>query len=324
MSNENNDKSNSKSLWSLVVAKKGILNMKLFFIIIMLVLYGIFILVSGILHGVYFQNIELFKLLSHETTPTSYQLSFYASAEQDFWFFTFIGIAVFLLGLRDPKEECLASKVKHIFPDIDDTTEHFQFLLNKVDELSCVAEESVRHITIESAPECLANKAFKLNTKSAVKVKNIHHNSTFSSDEMQFKLKSDLKDDNGVYGQVLDLSLITSSSDTKDFIDGVHTIMSNPSYEENYTIKLEPGETVSYRTHLWLYHSVEEPIRSYSSRFTSLAIYKFTNKLSFPVSLYEESTKNTYDLAPEESHELSFKNLKTGHITCFKLLITDN
>jgi hypothetical protein len=120
-------------------------------IVIIFVLYGLGILYKGVVAGVYLTDDDsvgfyLVKLLMWAKSveafkppnDAGYTVSFFASAEQDYWFFLVMGLAVSIPTLKSPRTDGIRAKIKHFFPTLSESSPYMAELMEMMNEASCI------------------------------------------------------------------------------------------------------------------------------------------------------------------------------------------
>ncbi|WP_278389225.1 hypothetical protein, partial [Idiomarina abyssalis] len=202
------------------------------------ILYGLGLLVFGVVNGVYLTDLEwLYSGLGIKESEDSYTISFYASAEQDYWFFVFIGIMAWFISYisskREAKDDKLTNKINHFFPDVDPSSAHMRYLESKVNELSCIANSVRRQLIILDIEGCLVKSQVNVLTKLV----NIHHNHDLTENFGEFYVTRDEAVKNKApWGNLTLFLLDTPSSGTVELVRSQR--FSGKEFSEKYNIKL--------------------------------------------------------------------------------------
>ncbi len=299
-------------------------NKKTGLLLLVLIAYGLYLLIAGTFKGVYFQSNEWIRSIVGESCPTPYDISYYASAEQDFLFFTSIGLIAFLLGLRDPKDESLAAKVKYIFPEVEEQSHHFSYLIKEIDEMSCISTNTERTIILEEFLEQKNGEieVVKISVDTKVSVTNIHHNNDFKHDKLTFGMKSDgISDEKGIKGQIYDLSIIYDGERREKFIDGVHTLKDEDEFRRSYSLTLKPKQKAMYNAHAWLWENLATPLSFIASRYTEEAVLSFINRSEKGLKIKDLTNNETQEFPIGEKITIKFNNIEPGMRRSFELSV---
>lgn len=223
-------------------------------IVFVLVLYGLFLAFFGIKAGVYitseWHRLKLVKdfieWLSQSPIPITedaYEISFYASASQDFWFFAFIGLIVSIPSIRNPNKDSLRTKIMHIYSDLDEQHSYMPYLEKMLDKQSCIISTYQRKITLTEFKDGFLHVQYDITTK----LKNIHYGIELNDAKFgKFSMTPDTKvlekfSDN--WGELISFK----DSDGKHIYP--RTGFHGKKHElKPYSVKLKPNEVKSYNS----------------------------------------------------------------------------
>ena len=293
-------------------------------LVIALTLYGlVFIVGVGFYSGfIYMEQEGLVVFSDSDDEPSSFVVSFIASATQDVLFFLIVGLVVFSLGQKDPKEEDLVTKVKHIFPGVEPGTPLSIHLREQINKLSCISPKVTRHVTI--AEYCPTKKAFKVYIKTNTYVKNIHNNAEYATDEMRLALNVDkVEPEDDIYGQVLDISIVYDvKNPTKNMHQkgGVITLKGSNEYSTSFSLKLEAEQEALYHVHTWSWQDMRKSLRFGALRFTELQEIVFCNKTGENIKVIQSNSDNPITLSEgQSSSEITRDHIEPGEWTAFSI-----
>lgn len=205
------------------------------------VAYGVCLLLFGIFNGVYFDELTgLYNDLGIIKQSDSYIISFYASAEQDYWFFVFIGIIAWLISLvsaqKEAKNDKLITKINHFFPEVNPSSAHMRYLEKKVNELSCIAESVTKRMIFRE----LDNSQLRIQATSVTKLKNIHHNHDLTENFGEFYITKDKAVNKTPWGHVQVFLFDTPSQGSKELVKAQN--FQGDKFHKTYNIKLDRKE----------------------------------------------------------------------------------
>lgn len=248
--------------------------------------------------------------------PSNFSISYAASALDSLIFFTVVGLAITVISIKRPEEEKLATKIEYIFPDADADSTLGRFLANKISSLACISPVTSRIITIKEISE--ENETVKVMSRTNCIIKNIHNNHHYATDSMSFGVKSDpVKVDGDLIGEVNDISIFSNLEDpskNQHILSGAYPITtSSPEFSETFSLKLSPGEVVSYQTSAWLWQPIKESLRFTPPRYTESQDVTIHNEtlyaIDFRVGIPNDADVS-FQIQPGRSH-----NFKVGSCT---------
>lgn len=258
-------------------------------IVFVLVLYGLVLASLGVKAGVYITSeghrlkfvkdfIEWLTQAPILATEDAYEISFYASASQDFWFFAFIGLIVSIPSIRNPSKDSLRTKIMHIYSDLDEQHSYMPYLEKMLDKHSCIISSYQRKVTLTTFKNGLLHIQFDI----TITLKNIHYGIELNDAEFgKFSMTPDPKvlrlfRDN--WGELISF---------KDS-DGEHiyprTEFRGEKHElKPYPVKLKPNEARSYNS---VIRTIIDP-----SEKSVISLGKFLDKGKF---VFLNQTKNDF------------------------------
>ena len=248
------------------------------FILSIFTFYGLFLVYLGTVAGVYFQNINSNLYFIHELlawfkgvsyfpeAKDSYTISFYASAEQDYWFFAIIGFAVSIPTMKHPKSDGLRAKIHHFFPKLTETHPYMEYLVTMMNKSSCITEQYQRSVTVTNVDKeffsCIVSTRFRL--------KNLHHNHALNHNIGNFSLTPDERvlKKHAIWGKL------------SCFVDDEGAVVSSPQNltgeafkVKDYNIRLEANDTREY-------HCVYDLLSDLNEKM-NMSFIRFTEKFDF-------------------------------------------
>jgi hypothetical protein len=285
-------------------------------LLIIVVIYGIGLLYFGTVSGVYLSSFSwLYKYFDITQSTFNYDVSFYASASQDFWFFIIIGIAVAWLTSNDKKEakdDNLTTKINHFFPNVDPASAHMRFLEKIINKNSCIATKMSSKLSIT----CLDADFFELVVHTTTNLKNIHHNKSIDENNGAFSLFPDetVIKAKKPWGRV-NYFTFESIADGENSIAGAEDLIKS-SFDVYYNIKLGAGELGKIIANYSMWNDLSEPFEMTPAMFTLEYQLEFENKtdqkLSIDVLCRESSVRN-FELDINEclASPISIKDVKS-------------
>ena len=255
-------------------------------IVFFFIIYGAAILYKGVIAGVYLTNTDSYlynitKFLMYVkdvqcfTPPddSGYSISFFASAEEDYWFFLIIGLAVSIPSLKSPKTDGIRTKIKHFFPTLKESSPYMAEIIELMNKASCITTNFSREMIIIERKGDL----FKVIIKTKFVLKNLHHNHKLDHNIGNFEIVPDQKPLNdstlSCWGEMIDFS----DSEGNDVCKA--SIMCDDSFDvKSYNIKLNEDEEREYNCHYNIWFDKEELIKIGFIRFTQSVDIKISNQ----------------------------------------------
>ncbi|MDP4489842.1 hypothetical protein QDG88_18185 [Pseudoalteromonas piscicida] len=278
--------------------------------------YGFCLLSFGVVNGVYLADWNgLYTDLGITISEDGYITSFYASAEQDYWFFVFIGIMAWFISFVSSKKEAkndkLITKINHFFPEVDPSSAHMRFLEQKINELSCIADTVTRKIIITSVDDGLIDTLVTVTTK----LLNIHHNHDLTENFGEFyATPDDAVKNKEVWGRLNVFQLDTPSRGSEEVVKP-QNFPKGEAFESRYNIDLNREEvgTLTINYSVWI--DIQEKLETTPAFYTREYCLEVVNntEASFEVevtcSRHEDSK---IPLKPNQSMDtaLIFKDIK--------------
>lgn len=280
-------------------------------LMIILTFYGLILFVFGLTAGVYWSKCTwLYTHLRITPSQNPYDLSFYASAEQDFWFFLLIGLAASVITMRQPKEDNLTTKVNHFFPEVDPSSIHMRYLEKEINRKSCVATVVNRELNVTT----VENDFFEVIVNTSTKLKNIHHNHSLDENNGFFQIVPDstVRQSKKPWGTINCFTLDNKASGHCHLTGSKR--LQEDEFECSYNINLEPKETGQLICNYSMWNDINEPLESTPAMFTKEYNLKIANSSSSQVSLSItcKAAKHDIDLKQGEimSQSLSFRDIR--------------
>lgn len=206
--------------------------------------------------------------------------SFFASAEQDYWFFLAIGLAVSIPTLKNPKTDGIRTKIKHFFPTLKESSPYMSEIIAVMNKASCICVKFNREMIIIKTE----NGLFKVIVKTQFVLKNLHHNSSLNHNIGNFDIKPDPK--------VLRQFSGTNWGEMIHFADNKGNKVCDPALMsaehfviKDYNIKLKENEEREYNCHYNIWYDKSEAINIGSIRFTQLASIKILNRTDIELTI---------------------------------------
>lgn len=298
-------------------------------LLIIVFIYGLILSVIGIWDGVYLSQCEwLYNYLNISPSVDNYDISFYASASQDFWFFVVIGIAaawITSIGKKDAKDDNLTTKVNHFFPEVDPASAHMRFLEKVINENSCIATKISSKLSITTLEEDF----YELVVHTSTNLKNIHHNHSIDENNGSFSLFPDEKvlEAKIPWGRVNSFIFESEGVDNKSIV-GAEDLAREP-FEVDYNIKLGAGNSGRIIANYSMWNDIKEPFEMTPTMFALDYELDFENKttekLSIEVICRDRAIRN-FDLDINEylGNLISIKDVKCDEdIISFRLKKVD-
>ncbi|EAQ33218.1 hypothetical protein [Idiomarina baltica] len=279
------------------------------------ILYGLGLLLFGVMNGVYLSDFEwLYSGLGITKSEESYTVSFYSSAEQDYWFFVFIGIMAWFISYisskREAKDDKLTNKINHFFPDVDPSSAHMRYLETKVNELSCIASSVHRKVIILNIEDGLIESQVNATTKLV----NIHHNHDLTENFGEFYvIRDEAAKKKSPWGNLNLFHLDTPSSGTVELVRSQS--FSGKEFNEKYNIKLGREEVGTLTSCYCCWDDITEDTRLTPAFYTREYSFEMVNSTEYDLRIKIECTnhdESSIRLKPGEMIEpdLVYKNIK--------------
>lgn len=273
------------------------------------------------------------EMVDPAETPSSFAVSYAASALDSLVFFLFVGLVLAIIALKKPEEEKLNRKIEYIFPDIEPESHLASYLVDRVSSLACVNKLSERELTITDISD--DNRFIKISVKSHSVIKNIHNNTQFANDKMPwfFNVDVDMPSEK-ILGEIHELSMlykIGDSSKEKHIIKGIEQLTSNNrSYNTTFPVELDPGQEIIYQANCWAWESSGKEFNFNISRYTELQRFNILNATNKDIVLMVETENkktgkkesNPFVLAKPEETDSEIKCF--DHVAEYKDLCSDN
>ncbi|MCP4989308.1 MAG: hypothetical protein GY928_25600 [Colwellia sp.] len=281
-------------------------------LIFVICLYGISLFLFGLFNGVYWNEwTSLYKLLGLCKEDDSYIVSFYASAEQDFWFFLIIGIFASLITTRQAKEDGLTAKVNIFFPGVVPASAHMRYLESEINIKSCIATSFTRRITISSIENGLIETIISAKTN----IKNIHHNHDLDENYGSFSISPDesVVEKKPVWGRISNFTLETNNN--PDIEIASPQDLNESIFERSYNIKLSRGAKGKLTCNYSIWEDMSEELEATATMYTFVSNLELFNNtdtaLTFLIRRNKEVVKEV-TLEPKQSlpQTLSFKDIR--------------
>jgi len=280
------------------------------FVLSIFVIYGLTLIYLGTVAGVYFQDGDSNLYYIHELlawwkevsafpeSKDNYTISFYASAEQDYWFFAIIGFAVSIPSMKHPRSDGLRAKIHHFFPRLTETHPYMEYLVTMMNKSSCITEQYKRAVTITNVDE----KFFTSIVSTRFRLKNLHHNHSLNHNIGNFSLVPD--------DEVLKLHKVWGKLSC--FVDDEGGIVSPPQNltgsafkVKDYNIRLGADDTREYHCVYDLLSDINETMSMSFIRFTEkfdLCIEnRSASKIFVSVFIQKGGTNSTPKIVSEKS-----------------------
>lgn len=285
-------------------------------LMIILTIYGVILFVFGIMAGVYWSKCTwLYTHLSIRPSQDPYDLSFYASAEQDFWFFLLIGLAASVITMRQPKEDNLTTKVNHFFPEVDPSSTHMRYLEKEINSKSCVATVVNREINITAVED----NFFEVIVNTSTKLKNIHHNHSLDENNGFFQIVPDstvLK--SKIPWGTINCFTLDNKASGHCHLSGSQRLQGE-EFQCSYNINLEPKETGQLICNYSMWNDIDEPLESTPAMFTKEYNLKIANSSAKQILLSVSCKESKHDVelkAGEVMNQcLSFRDIRPDEDT---------
>jgi len=259
-------------------------------IITIFFLYGITILFKGIAAGVYLTDSSSSwffitriiawsqELESIPLSTDSYTISFFASAEQDYWFFLIIGLAISIPSFRSPKQDGIREKVGHFFPTLDESSPHMDSILSMMNKASCVAKIFHREMIITETDGNLYKSI--VNTKFTLK--NLHHNHSLDHNIGNFSIKPDdaAKFKYSNWGDLIGFTDAKGNS-----ICEPNKMVGDKFEVNDYNIKLDANEEREYSCCYTIWFDKTENLILSFIRFTESASFRILNQTELDIDI---------------------------------------
>lgn len=283
-------------------------------ILIVFLAYGMVILIKGIAAGVYLTD-EASKLyllnrliswwLNLEFIPVTtdpYTLSFFASAEQDFWFFLIIGLAVSIPTIRSPKTDGIRAKVGHFFPSLSESSPYMEEVILMMNKASCITTEFTRQMVILERE----GDFIRLVVNTKFKLKNLHHNHSLDHNIGNFSIKPDasVRGKYPIWGELIRFTDVAGNS-----ISAPNKMAGDEFHVQNYNIKLDPNEEREYNCNYTMWVDLKEPIIIGFIRFTERFTIEILNQTSFTTEITIDREKNESTLRLKDTALSSTESL---------------
>ncbi|MCG7565159.1 hypothetical protein MHM95_02455 [Pseudoalteromonas sp. CnMc7-15] len=243
------------------------------FILFIFTFYGFLLIYLGTVAGVYFQNADSNLYFIHELLAwikgvdcfpageDSYTISFYASAEQDYWFFAIIGLAVSVPTMKHPKSDGLRAKIHHFFPRLSETHPYMEYLVTMMNKSSCITEQYKRVVTVTNVDE----EFFSSIVSTRFRLKNLHHNHALNHNIGNFSLIPDEKvlEKHPIWGK-----LSCFVDDEGESVSPPQNLTGEAFKVKDYNIRLEANDTREYHCVYDLMSDLHEKMNMSFIRFT--------------------------------------------------------
>jgi len=281
-------------------------------VVFIFIFYGLIILYKGISSGVYLtdsQSILYYltkfvcwwqdKILITKSTD-SYTISFFASAEQDYWFFLIIGLAVSIPSIRSPKTDGIRTKVSHFFPTLSESSPHMEEILIMMNKASCVAKVFHREMVITE----IEGDIFKAIINTKFTLKNLHHNHSLDHNIGNFKITPDemVKKTHPTWG-----NLIKFSDDKGNDICTPNKMVGDEFSVSNYNITLDANEEREYNCNYTIWFDKNELLSVSFIRFTESSSFEVVNQASKKIKITLKIVRNGIESNTIEETSLSEK-----------------
>ncbi len=279
-------------------------------------LYGFCLLGFGLANGVYLADWPgLYNDLGIKKSCDSYIISFYASAEQDYWFFVFIGIMAWFISFVSSKKEAkndkLITKINHFFPEIDPSTAHMRYLEHKINELSCIANLVTRKIIITSIDGDLIETQVTVTTK----LLNIHHNHDLTENFGEFyATPDDAVKDKEPWGRLNVFQLDTPSRGSEEVVKP-QNFPTSQAFESKYNINLNREEVGTLTINYSAWTDMQEKLETTPAFYTREYGLEFINNSNEKLTIKVTCSGHKDSLIPLESNQsmdtgLIFKDIR--------------
>lgn len=278
-------------------------------------LYGLGLLLFGLYNGVYLSElVGLYADLKIEESSDSYIISFYASAEQDYWFFVFIGIMAwfisFLSSRKEAKNDKLITKINHFFPEIDPSSAHMRYLEQKINELSCIADYVSRKVIISSFEDNLIETQITVVTKLV----NIHHNHDLTENFGEFYVtQDDAVKSKKPWGRLNMFIFDTPSMGSEELVKPQN--FPAEKFHEKYNIKLNREEVGTLSSNYSSWAEIKENSELTPAFFTRQYCFEIVNNTASKLKIRVSCTRHPDSdiiLEPNKGMDaaLVFKNIR--------------
>ena len=299
-------------------------------VLIIFIIYGGAILFKGILAGVYLtdSNSNFYFLTKVVTwvcdqkiiseSPDSYAISFFASAEQDYWFFLIIGLTVSIPTLKSPKTYGIRAKVSHFFPTLKESSPYMEEILSMMNKASCVTKNFHRKMTFVE----IDGDLFKAIVDTRFTLVNLHHNHSLDHNIGNFKIKPD----ETVLKKHPSWGMLTNFNDAKGNVICQPNRMDGESFSvDNYNIKLEAGEEREYNCQYTIYFDKKESLKVGFIRFTESVTFEMLNQTSKDIDVCLKVMRDEVEIDGDKKLKLKIKSKEfISFPTVIKNLNTSN
>lgn len=276
-------------------------------VVCIFILYGVTILYKGVALGVYLtdraSNLYFINEFIAWTQGKSsicisdepYNLSFFASAEQDYWFFLIIGLAVSIPAIRSPKTDGIRAKIGHFFPTLSESSPYMEEILLMMNKASCVTQRFHREMVITE----IDGDLFKAVVNTRFKLKNLHHNHSLNHNIGNFKITPDNEAKNKYpYWGVL----INFSDTNGDAICSPNKMSGDQFSVTDYNIKLGANEEREYNCNYTIWFDKKELLNISFIRFTEYFSFVILNQTVTDIKITLSTVrKNTNVVVIEET-----------------------
>jgi hypothetical protein len=231
--------------------------------------------------------------LPNRANPSSFSISYAASAFDSLVFFICVGLILSFLSMRSPEDENLAKKVEYIFPGTEADDNLSKYLQKSISSLACISPETKRTVTFQDIKR-FDDKGFfaiKIYTKTNALIKNIHNNHEYVLDDAIFKVNADLIEDIEVLGEIHDLAIMQRLNnneliDKTHILNGACTLTNeNNAFTKQYSMQLRPDETIQFMTSGWMWQSSEDVMTYTAARYTTKQQIELCNELDFELKI---------------------------------------
>ncbi|MDT0603565.1 hypothetical protein [Thalassotalea castellviae] len=240
--------------------------------IVVLCIYGSFLLIWGIRDGIYLTEYswiqDIFNVKQTKNPINQYDQSFYASASQDFFFFFLVGISITTLFSIAPKDMHIENKINTFFPEIQHNSALMKELIVRFNEHSCITHNATKEVTVKK----IDNDFIKLSIHSEFDVINMHNNISIDGEFGDFRLFTDDSIWESKYksewGEISRFEIKYDKSEKKERISEVTILDQKKPFKKNYIINLDHDETATVIIIYELWIDIKEELELETSFFT--------------------------------------------------------
>lgn len=269
----------------------GVRLLALWIVIIVLPLYTYSILSIGTYHNIlfvdsYYQS-EIIRLLGSgdhwEQTKQGqfnyagvedhdYYLALVTSALDSIIFFSIIGIFTLIIGMRDPKNETIHSRVEYLLSADGIDPSARSIAVKEIEKMACFNDDLAVDLVVEEVNE--EDQSFKISMNYRAKVVNMFRREAYCDED--FRGISIIDDYNFNYptlGQIRHIKI-----DNKNVLSQVCSFsVPGRHHSEQVKIEIPPNSSVVFETLQWLWERFDSEYFVGVSRYTKNMTVHVTN-----------------------------------------------